>query len=81
MKPTCWTSRGALMVDRSIDGVTQDLTEPRGYRDINELMRFYQGRYFVCETITDDAAQAIAKAMGWAWSDTHIDAVKPGHDC
>ena len=60
------------MVSRPIPGVTQDLNKSLTFNHAADSMRFYAGRYFVCESITIEAAKAIAKAMGWKWSDKPI---------
>ena len=65
-KIKAWYSKGgSLMVSEPIEGVTQDLAETT----INpeESMEYYEGRYFVCETIGKTAAKTIALGMGWEW--------------
>lgn len=60
---TVWYSQGgSLMASESIPGVTQQVT--------GDTAMWYQGHWFICETISESAARAIAQAMGWAWSDT-----------
>jgi hypothetical protein len=48
---------GALMVDRPITG-SQELKDP-------ENQRFYGGRFFCGETITETMGREIARAMGF----------------
>jgi hypothetical protein len=59
-----WRCNGALMCDELIDGVTQDLTKEPTAGDREATMRYYGGRYFVCETITAPAAKIIAELLG-----------------
>lgn len=49
------------MCDSHIDGVTQDLSRSE---DAAGSMKFYGGRYFVCETIWLTAAKRFAEALG-----------------
>jgi hypothetical protein len=53
---------GAFLLDAKIPGVTQTLSD--------EAANYYGGRHFVCETIFESAAKAIAAAMGWQWIGT-----------
>jgi hypothetical protein len=59
-----YSTGGSLMCDREVEGLTQDLlvvsAEP--YRE--KCQEFYGGRYFVCETVTRNAAKLIAEALG-----------------
>lgn len=57
------------MVDQPVEGITQDLA--RGNNAVS-TMEWYQGRYFVCETINKSAAKRVAEALGWNWSKTPI---------
>jgi len=50
------------MCDRHIEGLTQHLTD-------RECVEFYGGQYFVCETVTRNAAKRIAEALGGEWRD------------
>lgn len=73
VKPQFWCAPvGALMCDRAIDGVTQDLrNEGPGPDDGTESSEeFYGGRYMVGETIGPTAAKRIAEALGGEWCDT-----------
>ncbi len=48
---------GALVTDEPIDGVTQEL--------MTEMDRnFYGARWFVCETLTWEAAVKVAELLG-----------------
>lgn len=49
---------GALMLSQSVPGITQYLTG-----EAHQV--FYQGKFFVCETINESAAKEISTAMGW----------------
>jgi hypothetical protein len=60
-----YSTGGSLMVSHPIEGVTQDLSQTS--IDIESSMTYYQGRFFVCETIRRTAAERIACAMGWKW--------------
>jgi len=51
---------GALLCDREITDVTQTL--------LGETARFYEGTYFIGETITTGAGEAIAKALGGTYT-------------
>lgn len=59
-----WRCQGALMCDEPIDGVTQDLAKTPAANNPEETMRWYGGRYFVCETIESTAAKIIAEKLG-----------------
>ncbi len=54
------------MCDQAVEGLTQDLeAQPdTTFSSKQESMKFYGGRYFVCETITSSAARKIAEALG-----------------
>ncbi len=71
--PVAWlSSGGALMLDRHIQGLTQDL-----FQTIDEspdaLGRMYQGRYFLCESVDEEAAKRIARALGFEWSNEPVE--------
>lgn len=54
---------GALTCDSYIEGVTQDLLGADScYMD--DSVKFYGGRYFVCETISKSAAKTFAELLG-----------------
>jgi hypothetical protein len=53
------------MVEQPISGVTQDLLAGQPEEQAQATVKFYCGRYFVCETISLGAAKAISEAMGW----------------
>lgn len=52
-----WYHGGALMLSRHIQGITQVIS--------GDTARYYGGENFVCETISQSAAQKISQAMGW----------------
>jgi hypothetical protein len=55
-----WHSTGgSLMVSEQVPGVTQEL--PTDSRE------WYNGVWFVCETVSRTGAEHIARAMGWEW--------------
>lgn len=59
MKPKFWMGNGgALICERELPGVTQDLTGD------DDICYWYQGRWFVGETISVPAGKAIAEALG-----------------
>ncbi len=51
---------GALLCDREIPGVTQTL--------LGVTAKFYEGTYFIGETITIGTGEAIAKALGGTYT-------------
>ena len=53
---------GSLLLSQEVPGLTQQL-------GLDET-KWYGGQHFVCETIFDAAAKAIAEAMGWKWIGT-----------
>ena len=55
----CWYSEGALLADSAITGVTQELKP--------DTARFYGGKFFIGETLTQIAARRIAEALGCEW--------------
>jgi len=59
-KPRFYWVSGALMCDREVQGLTQEL---RG-----QDAAWYGGRHFVCETIGVGAARMIAAALGGEWT-------------
>lgn len=53
------------MASEPIPGITQQLT--------GDMAMWYQGNWFICKAISESAARAIAKAMGWEWSEQPIE--------
>jgi hypothetical protein len=51
---------GALMCDRALLGLTQELTDA-------ESVRWYGGSFFVGESMGEYASQQIAVALGGEW--------------
>lgn len=57
-----WTRMcGALLVDREVLGITQTLSK--------EMAKSYGARYFVGETISEEAARNLAALLGLEWAD------------
>jgi hypothetical protein len=50
---------GALLLSEKVLDVTQTLSD--------EAANYYGGRHFVCESVFEPAAKAIAEEMGWKW--------------
>jgi hypothetical protein len=53
---------GALLLNERVLGVTQALSD--------KAAMYYGGRHFVCESVFQPTAKAIAEAMGWKWIGT-----------
>lgn len=62
-------SGGALMSSHEIEGVTQDLE--RAYNPA-ECQKFYNGRWFVAETMERSAMMKIAEALGITYRETPL---------
>jgi hypothetical protein len=53
---------GCLLLSKKVPGVTHKLDR--------DGKKWYGGRHFVCESIFEPAAKAMAEAMGWKWMGT-----------
>ncbi len=60
---------GALMSSHEIEGLTQDLD---GSANPEECKKFYGGRWFIGETITQSAGRKIAEAFGLTYRETPL---------
>jgi hypothetical protein len=64
-KNKAWYSNtGALMLSDAVPGLTREL-EP-------SVAKFYCGWHFVCESLSEEAAQRIAEALGYGFLGTKV---------
>lgn len=53
-----YRNNGTLMCSEHVDGLTQTLKR-------EDEIKYYGGKFFICETITQKAAEMIAGTFGW----------------